>query len=722
MRRRTGDKAGLYAALASLAAPAAMAADGGQTRTPLDQVVIKGDRIDDYLPTAPSLDKLTQSIVDTPQSITTVTLAELEDRAVTNLNDALRTVPGITLGAGETSFQGNNIYLRGFLTRNDMFVDGQRDYGYYYRDSFNAQNVEVLKGPASILFGRGSTGGVINQVTKQPSLMAHFSATGVASTADVRRATLDMNAPVSSLGDGGAVRLNLMYDHTEPASRDTANNDRWGVAPSLALGLGTPTRLTLSYLHQEDDGVPDYGIPWFAGRPAAVKRSNYYGFDSDYLKTEVNLVSARFEHEFSPSLLLSSKARYSHDTRRFRYTEAVIPAGTAASTPLTAITVSRNEFEGFSTDTFWQNQTDLIARFATGGASHALVSGFEVGRESPEPTYVTNTGVPTTSLASPVDNGYSYALSYRRLDAKTVADTLAVYILDTVELGSRWQLVGGVRWDRFDAGYHSTGYTSTGAVAAITDVDNLTEGFSYRAAVVFKPSANGSVYASYGSSFNPSAEGIESLISAGRSVAQANLNLDAEKSRNYELGSKWNLLADRVLLSGALFRLEKINARVPDPATPGFNTLGGNQRVRGAEIEAAGQITAAWQLRAGYTYLDSETTRSAAGGPLVGRPLVATPRNTLSVFTTYRFNPAFQVGAGLLTVSSRLGQNTAAQYEVAPGYTTLAIMGKYEPAERISLQLNVDNLTNKYYLDQLHAAHVIPGEGRSGRLSITFHY
>ncbi len=721
MRRRTGEAAGLYAALATLTAPA-MAAESAQTRTALDQVVVKGDRIDDYLPTEPSLDKLTQSIVDTPQSITTVTLAELQDRAVTNLNDALRTVPGITLGAGETSFQGNNIYLRGFLTRNDMFVDGQRDYGYYYRDSFNAQNVEVLKGPASILFGRGSTGGVINQVTKQPALMPHVSATGVASTADVRRATLDMNLPVPILGQGGAVRLNLMYDHTEPASRDTANNDRWGVAPSLALGLGTPTRLTLSYLHQEDDGVPDYGIPWFAGRPADVKRSNYYGFDSDYLKTDVNLVSARFEHEFSPSLLLSSKARYSHDTRRFRYTEAVIPAGTPASTPLAAITVNRNEFEGFSTDTFWQNQTDLVSHFSTGTAVHALVSGFEVGRESPRPTYVTNSGVPTTNLAQPADTGYSYTLSYRRLDARTAANTLAVYMLDTIELGDRWQLMGGVRWDRFDADYHSTGYTSTGAVAAVTDVDSLTEGFSFRGGVVFKPSASGSIYASYGSSFNPSAEGIESLISAGRSVAQANLNLDAEKSRNYELGSKWNMLADRVLISGAVFRLEKINARVPDPATPGFNSLGGNQRVRGAEIEAAGQITATWQLRAGYTYLDSETTRSAPGGPLVGRPLVATPRNTLSVFTTYRPNPAIQLGAGLLTVSSRLGQNTASQYKVAPGYTTLSLMGKYEPTARISLQLNVDNLTNKYYMDQLHNAHVIPGEGRSSRLSVSFHY
>ncbi|MEO6080869.1 MAG: TonB-dependent siderophore receptor [Steroidobacteraceae bacterium] len=684
--------------------------------------MIEGTRIEGYGSIDPSLGKLTQPMVDTPQAITTITRAELDDRAVTNLNDALRTVPGITLGAGETSFQGNNIYLRGFLTRNDMFVDGQRDYGYYYRDPFNTQDVEVLKGPASILFGRGSTGGVINQVTKSPMPAARLSGTGIVSTAGMSRATLDLNSPVSALGTGAAFRLNVMADHTEIADRDTVNNDRWGVAPSLALGLGTPTRLTVSYLHQNDNGVPDYGIPWFAGRPAPVARSNYYGFSSDYLKTEVNAFSAGIEHDISSGLSLSSRVRYSHDTRRFRYTEAVIPVGTPATTPVTSITVNRSEFQGFSTDTFLQNQTDLTARFSSGAISHALVSGFEIGRESPKPTYVTNTGIPTTNLADPQDNGYSHTLSYTRLNAKTVAKTVAFYVLDTVELGANWQIMGGLRWDRFDANYHSTGYNPAGAVVANTAADNLTEGFSYRGAVVYKPAPNGSVYASYGNSFNPSAEGIESLISAGRSVGQANLNLDAEKSRNYEVGSKWAVFENRALLSAAFFRLEKSNVRVPNPATPGFNTLGGNQRVDGAEVELTGEITAAWKIRTGYTYLDSQTTRSATGGPLVGKPLVATPRHMLSLFTEYRFAPFFEAGIGVLSVSSRLGQNTAALYESAPGYTTFTAMGKYICSSRISLQLNVDNLSDKRYTDQLHNAHVVPGEGRSARLSINVNY
>ena len=313
-------------------------------------------------------------------------------------------------------------------------------------------------------------------------------------------------------------------------------------------------------------------------------------------------------------------------------------------------------------------------------------------------------------------------LSYTRLNAKTVANTLAAYVLDTIELGEHWQVMGGLRWDRFDAKYRSTGYTSTGAVAANTALDNLTEGFSYRGAVVYKPTAASSVYASYGNSFNPSAEGIESLISAGRSVAQANLNLDAEKSRNYEFGSKWYVFENRVLLTGAVFRLEKTNVRVPDPTQPGFNTLGGDQRVDGAEAEAMGQITAGWKIRTGYTLLDSQTRRSAAGGPLVGKPLVATPRHTFSLFTEYQFNPAFEAGFGVLSVSSRLGQNTAALYEKAPGYTIITAMGKYAFSRHVSAQLNVDNLTNEHYMDQLHNAHVIPGEGRSGRLSINLKY
>lgn len=673
----------------------------------------------DNLKAQPSIGKLTQPILDTPQSISSVTSQELADRGFTDLNDTLRYVPGISLGAGETSYQGNSANLRGFTTRDDMFLDGQRDYGYYYRDPFNDQELQVLKGPSSILFGRGSTGGVVNEVSKSPTLAPFLAAAVALGTSNRRRATLDIDSPLPVLGAGAAARLNAMGERTKVADRHGARDRRWGVAPSLALGLGTPTRLEVSYFHQTNDDVPDYGIPWLDGRPAPVDRANFYGFPSDYLDTDVNVLTARLEHDVAPDLQIRSQARYSRDTRRFRITEAVIPAGTPAATPVAAITVNRNEFEGYSTDTFLEDQTDVIARFDTGGVSHSLVGGAELGRESPEPTYITNVGVPGTNLAHPGAQIYSAAQSYIRLEADTVARTAGLYVLDTAQIARQWQIMAGVRWDRFDATYTSAGFSAAGAPISNTAVDHIDKAFSYRGALAYKPRPSGSIYLAFGTSFDPSAEGIESLISSGRKVAQANLDLDPEKNRSYELGTKWDLDGSRIEVTGALFRLEKYNARVPDPDNPGFNVLGGDERVDGLEADLAVHLTRAWLVRASYTYLDSQVIRSVPGGPLLGAPLTITPRNSSSVWTEYQLAGPLEFGIGALQTSSRLGQNTAASYEVAPGYVILNALMKYQVSPHVLVQLNVDNLTNRYYWDQLHAFHAIPGEGAVAQLTVT---
>jgi len=706
-------------------APAVAADDATESSDAkqLAPVVVQGDRDPGYRGDQSALGKLTEGLRDTPQAITVINKDELDDRGVTNLNDALRTVPGITLGAGETSYQGNNASLRGFTTRNDVFLDGMRDYGYYNRDPFNYDSVEVLKGPNSTLFGRGSTGGVIHQVSKAPTLRDQYAATAQFGTDDTKRFTVDSGGAIKPLGDGVGYRFNAVYHEGGVAERDAVGTQRWGVAPSLAFGLGTPTRLTASYLHLQENSRPDYGIPWLAGRPADVKRSNFYGFDSDFLNTDADVGTLKLEHDFNENLSLHSQARYSRSTREFRYSEAIIPAGTPASTPPENITVNRNEFQGFSTDRFAQAQTDLTAHFATGSIHHALVTGVEVGQEIPNPTYITNTGIPTTNLANPERHqAFSAAQNYTRLVAKTRANGLAAYVLDTIKLNAQWQVIGGIRWDRFEANYHSTGYNPNGTTAAVTEVKNADEGPSYRAALVYKPIEQGTIYFGYGDSFNPSAEGIESLISAGRSVAQANLNLDAEKSRTYEVGTKWDLLGGRLLLTSALFRTEKTNARVPDPTATGFNTLGGDQRVDGFEFEASGRLTSFWKLRAGYTWLDSETIKSSARGPLVGAQLLNTPRNNVTAFTEFELPAGFEVGIGVLYVSSRLGQNTAASYLTAPGYVTVDGLIKYRVQRNLELQLNLANIGNEKYFDQLHPVHVIPGAGRTALFTVNWQY
>jgi catecholate siderophore receptor len=692
-------------------------ADQDPQEKQLEKVTVTATEVKDQTVRMPSIDKLTQPIIDTPQSITVLPEKALSDRGVASLNDALRTVPGISLGAGETSWQGNNLYLRGFTTRDDMFVDGQRDYGYYYRDPFDDESVEVLEGPSSILFGRGTTGGVINEVTKSPTLNPFESATATLGSAQMRRITADVDSPLSALGSGAAFRLNAMADHSKTADRDEGQSDRWAVAPSLALGLGSPTRFLLNYLHETDDEVPDYGIPWFHGRPALVSSANFYGFASDYLDTDVDVVTMRFEHDFSSSLTLSSQARYSHDTRRFRTSEAVVPAGTPATTPIDDINVTRNEFGGFSTDTFAQLQTNLVDRFQTAQISHALVTGFELGQESPKPTYVTNVGVPGTSLADPQLQSYSATESYAALHADTVAKTAAVYALDTAQW-ERWQLMAGVRWDRFAANYDSTQYSAQETAIAHTHVYSPDDDFSYRGALVYTLGKRGSVYLAAGTSFDPSAEGIESLISSGRSLAQGNMSLDPEKNRSYELGTKLTY-GPALLLTASIFRLEQFNTRVPDPTEPQFNILGGDERVDGAQIEALGNLTAAWSVQASYSYLASEVTRSTPGGPLLGAPLTTTPLNSSSLWSEYQVSHRVLLGLGAVQQSSRLGQDTAASYEVAPGYVVLDAMASYLFRPGTTLQLNLDNLANRVYYDQLHPFHVVPGPGFTVQLSLT---
>jgi len=686
--------------------------------TQRETVVIESSRVIDYAEETSSLRKLTQPLRDTPQAVTTVTRQEIDQRAVASMSDALRGVPGISLGAGETSWQGTNLFLRGFATRNDMFSDGMRDYGYYYRDPFNDSGIEVLKGPASILFGRGSTGGVIQQVSKSPFLGRHVSASLQVGSDDTRRATFDMGTPLPRLSETAAVRFNGMVHEGEVAKRDGAESHRWGVAPSLALGIGTPTRLRASYLHQSDDSRPDYGLPWLAGRPAPVKRSNFYGFESDYLDTDVDVATVRIEHDINPSLTLSNQIRHSSARRRFRISEPVIPAGTSPGAAPETVNVSRNVFEGYSTDRFTQNQTDLTSKFSSGGLGHTLVTGLEVGREEPNPVYITNVDPPTTNLANPQPQSYSVAQSYKRLAAHTRADTLGLYVLDTIRISERWQAMLGARWDRFKSNYRSTGYAPDGAEASFTDVSQTDAALSYRAALIYKPIDETTVYVSFGNSFNPSAEGIESMVSSGRAVAQANLDLDPEKSRTYELGAKWELPGGSALLSGSVFRIEKTNARVPDPLVPGFNSLDGEQRVDGVELELVGELARNWYVRAGYSYLDSEVTRSSPGGPLPGAPLTIAPRSAASLWSQFRLLPALDAGIGVVSISSRLAQNTPAAYLVAPAFTTVDAMLKYRVTSKLAVQANVSNLTDRYYFDQLHPFHVIPGAGRTGMLTL----
>ncbi|HTB63735.1 MAG TPA: TonB-dependent receptor plug domain-containing protein, partial [Opitutales bacterium] len=350
--------------------PPSATAESGNPPAKLPDVLVTGSAPDSYKADDVALPKYTEPLRDTPQSITVVPKQVMQDQNSTTLRDVLRNVAGISIAAGEGGSQGDNLTLRGFTARNDIFLDGMRDFGSYYRDPFIFEQVDVLEGPESVMFGRGSTGGIINQETKTPELSPFIAGTLTAGTDLTRRATMDLNEPLPDLGQGAALRLNLMGNDSKVAGRDVGENRRFGIAPSLAFGLGTSTRLTLSYLHESEDDIPDYGIPWYFNGPASVSRENYYGFKDDYLKTNVDMFTAKLEHDVSDSLTLSNQARFANYTRDFRITEPKIDPATTLATPQSAIIVDRNELGGRSTETYLWDQMDATARFNTGFIEH----------------------------------------------------------------------------------------------------------------------------------------------------------------------------------------------------------------------------------------------------------------------------------------------------------------------------------------------------------------
>jgi catecholate siderophore receptor len=663
-----------------------------------------------YKANIPQLPKLSQPLLDTPQSINVVPRQVMEDQGITATRDALRTVPGISLAAGEAGAQGDNLTLRGFTARNDFYLDGMRDFGSYYRDPFNLEEIEVLKGPSSVLFGRGSTGGVINQVSKQPRLAPITAGSLVFGSDGTKRFTVDVNRPLEGI-TGGAIRLNLMGDLNGIAGRDVSQYGRFGIAPSISFGLGTPTRVTVSYLHQQEYNTPDYGLPWLFASPAPVSRDNFYGFaKSDYLRTQVDVGTIKVEHDFNDEVSIRNQFRYASYDRSIRVTEPqVIYTGVTPSTPLSAITVNRNMIAVTSQETFLDNQTDLTVRFNTGFVRHTLVSGVELGRESSSPVRTTFTGVTTTSLLAPNSDDLFLGKPAVSTNVNTVSNTFGVYFVDTMTFGEHFEFSGGVRFDVFQTTFDQV---ITPAVH-LSRTDALP---SYRAALTYKPTSNGRIYFAYGTSFNPSAEGL--------SLAANTADLAPEKNETFELGTKWDLLHEKLSVTSSIFQIEKLNARVPDPNNSAFNVLGGDQRVRGFELGVAGSITDNWQIYAGYAYLDSKVIKSSVAASL-GVPLANTPQNTFNLWTTYLL-PWYgvQLGGGLQYVDRRLASttpNTTTQLlEYAPGYTTVQLMAKAPIRPGLDVQLNAYNLTNTHYYDLLHPSHVVPGAGRSVLLSLNF--
>ena len=649
--------------------------------------------------------KYTETLLDTPQTITVISKEVMEEQGATTLRDVLKNVPGLTITAGEGGNPaGDNLTLRGFSARNDIFIDGVRDISPQSRDPFNLEQVDVVKGPGSVYTGRGSTGGSINLINKTPGLRRSFGGTLDFGTDRTRRATADINLPI---GDSVAFRMNLLGHHSGVAGRDVVEFERWGVAPSLTFGLGKATRFTVSYYKLKQDNISDYGIPWvpvtnnvlveFRDRPAPVPRNTFYGLrNRDFEKLNSDLLTLKFEKDFNDALSLRNQFRFSNSSRDSMATPPRFASNNST-------TINREMRSWITEDKVWDNQTDFIARFSTGKVEHALVTGVDFLRETNIRHTRTAGNMQTTLLNPNPDDIFPGQIVVSPIVGDVTANSQALYVFDTAKLGQKWELNGGLRWDRFDA----DGISTTG-----TPVSRVDRMLSVRAGAVFKPLPQGAVYASYGTSLNPSLEGL--------SYNTATTVLDPEKTYTLEAGSKWDFFSGRVLLSGAIFRVEKQNARTPGvlPGDPP-QVLEGKQRVDGAELSVEGNLTRAWQVLAGYTFLDSQTVDSNVAAE-IGKELVNTPPNSFNIWSTYRMPSGFHFGGGARFIDRRFGNTINTR--VVDAYWTFDVMASYPISRHIDLKLNLFNLTDKFYFDRIGGGHIVPGPGRMAMVSTSFRF
>ncbi|HEV2577764.1 MAG TPA: TonB-dependent receptor [Acidobacteriaceae bacterium] len=733
------------------------------------------------LPAAISIGKFTEDLLHTPQTVAVVPDFVLQDEQNRTLTDAVRNVPGISIAAGESGAQGDNLTIRGFTARNDIFLDGIRDFGSYYRDSFDYDQVEVLEGPAGVQFGRGSTGGVINQESKVPAADRFVHIDGEVGTDLTRRITADINEPMSDVAGGSAFRLNAMGTEGGVAGRPYAQNRRYGVAPSISFGMNKPTRLTISYFHFTESDTPDYGLPWFFNQLApGVDRHAYFGFpDANHLRTSDDIVTVKANHSFANNVDVHTIARWANYPRDVQITEPQICSNASVSipvggyvaalptsavntskpcpytlaTPPSQMVVNRNQIQIQSVEGELWDQTEVTAQFKLAGVRNDLAAGVEGGQEISNPTkysYTENNinSVPSTNLIDPNPHdsfsGEGYIASVSHLKSKSAG----AYFIDTIKFDRFIELSGGVRWDYFNTLFNlyapPAGISGAKTTAPIPYIDQTVRQPSYRAAIVFKPNTHGSVYFDYGTSFNPSAESLS--LSVATSV------LPPEENETFEAGAKYSLAHERLQLEAAWFHTTKDNARETDPTNSNNIVLAGNQLVKGVQASAVGRFYGGTDLVLGYAYLDSAVTYSKLFPTSVGYPLANVPRQTFNAFLTRNLLWHFNAGFGGNYVAARTASSTvpyvpigfgsaqafaaasspcgatacypvlATAMKEVPGYWVFNALLKRPITEKLELQANVYNLLNRFYIDQPHPSHLIPGAGRSALIGANYRF
>jgi len=701
-------------------------------------------------PAKSSSDKFTAPLLDTPKSVTVVTSETISQTGAVSLTDALRTVPGITIGASEGGNPvGDNLFIRGYNAQTDTYIDGVRDSGSQSREIFAIEQVEVVKGPNSALGGRSSAGGGINIVTKTAKDSNFSNATVGLGSDKYGRATADINRVI---GENTGFRLNAMVHNNDVAGRDVVGGERWGIAPTVTFGLNGPTRAILSYYHMQSSEIPDTGIPFDnpvssgpdvakngGGTPFTVDREAFYGLKNrDFRDTETDVATVDLRHEFSPNLAIRNVTRWGKTGQDYVYTQ---PDDSKGNTVRYGTVWRRANTRLVDTRTL-ANATSLTGSLQTAGVKHSFNVGVEFSRENTDRgTYVftpgtnnplTNTSTCPTAGAATLYNCttlvnpnpydpwlYTRSVSPARTDV--VTRTRAVYGFDTIEFSPQWLLNLGARWDDFSSSLYTSPATAGGA-ATRARVESSFD--TYQAGLVYKPKANGSIYLSWATSATPpgndGGDGLDAL-----SVAVQ--NLQPQTSRSIELGTKWEVLpGGRLSVSAAVFKNDMDNARVTAPDGTSQNV--GRKEMKGVEFGLSGRITNAWTVFGGYTWLDGivadngfANTGTTANpvwtpSPFNGNAFPTTPKHSASLWTTYAVSRALTIGGGANFVDRQFANVNNTKY--SPSYTRFDAMATYVLNPNVSFQLNIQNLTDKLYFDRVSSPHYAGvGPGRSATLT-----
>ena len=687
------------AAVAQLCVPV-MAVAAEDSNLPSVVVRAKGEQADGPVTgyraeRSSTFTKTDTPIKEVPASLTVVPGEVMRDQAMRSIADVIRYVPGATAHQGEGN--RDQVVLRGNSTTADFFVDGIRDDAQTFRDLYNLERVEVLKGPAGMVFGRGGAGGVINRVTKKP-VFGHVGAAEVTVGSNSQlRGSVDVG---NKINDAAAWRLNAMGENAD-SFRNGVELKRYAINPTVTLAPGKDTVLTLGYEHVRDERTADRGIPSRNGRPFDVDPAAFFGnAEQSRSKSTINGVSAVLEHELGGGVRLKNNFRA---TRYDKFYQNVYPGSAVNAAGNLTLSAYNNANE--RTNIF--NQTDLTTKVVAGGVEHTLLAGVELGHQDSKS--VRNTGFfgtatsVTVSASNPFATVSRFQPSATDANSRVKADIAGVYVQDQIALSKQWKVLAGLRYDHF-----KVNFDDRRTLTAPVDLARTDNAFSPRLGVIWTPTDGSTYYASYSYAVLPSGEQL--------SLAPNTADLAPEKARNFEIGARWEL-SQALMLSASLFRLDRDDVRVADPANPGFFVKTGQQRTEGLELGVQGDVMRNWQIFAGYAYLDGRITKATSSGP-AGAKIGLVPEHALSIWNKVTLGGGWGVGLGVVYQGDAYTSfnNTVK----LPAYTRADGAIYYTFADgKTRLALNVENLFDKkYYATANSDNNISPGAPRNARLTL----